>query len=105
MQTYKIAVSELVKTDLKNIVAYMSEATSMTQAKYVERSILSEMKCLKHFPMAYPKDEYANTDNTDVRFVMKWHYKILFFVDVNVVQVIGIFHTAQNPNKLSMYGT
>jgi plasmid stabilization system protein ParE len=100
MQTYKIVVSKLAKTDLQNIVAYISNIESVTQAKYVERGILSEMKRLEHFPTAYPKDEYASTENKEIRFIVKWRYKILFFIDTNVVQIVGIFHTAQNPNKL-----
>ena len=100
MQTYKIVVSELAKADLRSIVAYISEVESTTRAKYVERGILSEMKRLKYFPAAYPKDEYASMDNWEIRFVIKWHYKILFFIDANVVHIVGVFHTAQNPQKL-----
>jgi len=103
MQTYKIVVSRLAKTDLRNIAAYISNVESDTQAKYVERGILSEMKRLEHFPTAYPKDEYASINNKEIRFVMKWHYKILFFIDANTVQIVGIFHTTQNPNKLIYY--
>jgi plasmid stabilization system protein ParE len=93
-------MSELAKTDLQNIVTYISDVDSIVQAKYVERSILSEMKRLAHFPTAYPKDEYASIGNREIRFIIKWHYKILFFIGVNTVQIAGIFHTAQNPDKL-----
>jgi plasmid stabilization system protein ParE len=60
------------------------------------------MKSLALLPTAYPRDEYASTDKRAIRFVIKWHYKILFFVDesTSTVQVAGIFHTAQNPDKL-----
>jgi len=105
MQTYKVVVSELAKTDLRNIVAYISNVESTTQAKYVERNILVEIKRLEYFPSAYPKDEYASVDGREIRFIVKWHYKILFFIDINTVQVVGIFHTAQNPNKSLLYNT
>jgi plasmid stabilization system protein ParE len=100
MQTYKVVVSKLAKIDLRNIVTYISNVESDTRAKYVEQGILSEMKQLEYFPTAYPKDEYASTDKREIRFAMKWRYKILFFIDANTVQIVGIFHTAQNPNKL-----
>jgi len=103
MQTYKIVVSKLAKTDLANIVSYISDIESVAQAKYVERGILSEMKRLELFPTAYPKEKYASIDNVEIRFIVKWHYKILFFVESNTVQIVGIFHTAQNPNKLRYY--
>jgi plasmid stabilization system protein ParE len=100
MQNYKVVVSKLAKADLQNIVTYISDKESVTQAKYVEQGLLSEMKCLEYFPHAYPRDEYTNTFNIEVHFIMKWHYKILFFIDVNTVQIVGVFHTAQNPIKL-----
>ena len=68
MQTYKVVISDLAKADLQNIVSYISEAESITTAKYVERGILSEMKRLKHFPTAFPKDEYASADEKTIRF-------------------------------------
>ena len=103
MQTYKVFLSVLAKVDLQNIVTYISIAESVTRAKYVERGILSEMKRLKRFPTAYPKDEYASTDEKIIRFIVKWKYKILFFVEADTVQIVGIFHTAQNPEKLTFY--
>ena len=100
MQTYKVVISDLAKADLQNIVSYISEIESITVAKRVERGILSEMKKLAHFPTAFPKDEYASTNEKTIRFLVKWSYKILFFIDKDRVQIVGIFHTAQNPDKL-----
>ena len=100
MRNYKVVVSELAKTDLQNIVAYISDAESTERAKYVERNILLEMKRLEDFPTAYPTDECASMENREIRFITKWHYKILFFIEANTVQIVGIFHTAQNPIKL-----
>jgi plasmid stabilization system protein ParE len=103
MQTYKVIISNLAKEDLQNIVSYIANAESITRAKYVERSILSEMKRLSYFPTAYPKDEYASTDKIIIRFLVKWNYKILFFIEAKAVQIVGIFHTAQSPDKLIDY--
>ena len=101
MQTYKVFLSDLAKADLQNIVSYISGIESITRAKYVERGILSEMKKLEHFPTAYPIDRYASTDEKTIRFILKWSYKILFFVDIKEIQIVGIFHTAQDPEKLT----
>ena len=101
MQIYSIFLSDLAKTDLQNIVSYITAADSITRAKYVEHGILSAMKRLERFPTAYPKDRYATKADSEIRFLMKWRYKILFFIDKNTVQVVRIFHTAQNPEKLS----
>jgi plasmid stabilization system protein ParE len=102
MLIYKIVVSELAKTDLRNIVAYVSNVESIARAKYVEQGILSEMKRLEYFPTAYPIEGYASKDNREICFIVKWRYKILFFIDADTIQVVGIFHTAQNPDKLTL---
>ena len=102
MQTYKITVSNLAEIDLQHIAAYISDTEGIERAKHVEHGILSEIKRLEHFPTAYPTDEYASTYNREVRFIMKWRYKILFFIDADTVQIAGIFHTAQNPNKINL---
>jgi plasmid stabilization system protein ParE len=103
MQTYKVVLADLAKADLRNIVTYVTTIESKERAKYVERGLLSEMKRLEHFPTAYPKDEFASTNVQEIRFIMKWRYKILYFVRENTVQVVGIFHTAQTPNQLIYY--
>ena len=104
MKIYKVILvilSDLAKIDLQNIVSYINAVDSFTRAKHVERSILSEMKRLKRFSTAYPKDEYASTNETLIRFLVKWNYKILFSINVDTVLIAGIFHTAQNPDKLT----
>jgi predicted adenine nucleotide alpha hydrolase (AANH) superfamily ATPase len=54
-------------------------------------------------PNIYPIDEYTSTDEKTIRFTVKWNYKILFFVNANIVLIAGIFHAAQNPYKLTSY--
>jgi plasmid stabilization system protein ParE len=103
MQTYKVVLADLAKADLRNIVIYLTIVESGERAKHVERGILSEMKKLERFPTAHPQDEYASTDTQEIRFIIKWRYKILYFIEANMVQVIGIFHTAQSPDKLPNY--
>ena len=101
MQTYRVSLSDLAKKDLQNIVSYITAADSIARAKNVENGILSAMKRLERFPTAYPIDKYAIKADTEIRFLIKWQYKILFFIDINTVHVVRIFHTAQNPEKLS----
>ncbi|GHV65022.1 hypothetical protein FACS1894199_04670 [Bacteroidia bacterium] len=103
MGIYKVHLSDLAKADLRAIVNYVASADSWDRAKYVEHGILSTIKQLITFPTMYPKDENASMDARDVRFVVKWKYKIFFFVKAEIVEIVGIFHTAQSPDKLTYY--
>ena len=103
MQTYKVILSDFAKSDLHIIVTYLSSVENIAVAKHVEHGILSEMKRLTHFPEAYPKNEHATTKTHTVRFIIKWKYKILYYIETNTVYIIGIFHTSQSPGKLKNY--
>ncbi|GHT18240.1 hypothetical protein AGMMS4957_00100 [Bacteroidia bacterium] len=103
MQTYNVYLSDVAEADLSNIVDYVAGADSWERAKYVERGILEAAKKLSTFPTAHPKEEYASTDTREIRYIKKWKYKILFFIGTETVQVVGIFHTAQSPEKLTFY--
>ena len=98
MKIYKVIFSDIAKDDLHDIVTYISQKESQKRAKHVERGILSTSKSLQRFPEGYPKDEYASSETEIVRFALKWKYKILFVIEKDIVQIVGIFHTAQNPN-------
>jgi len=101
MKIYEVIVSDLAKLDLQDIVSYISQRDSHARAKHVEHGILSKAKVLSRFPEGYPKDPYASTETQIVRFAIKWKYKILFVIENDMVQVVGIFHTAQTPEKLT----
>ena len=106
MQVYKVVFSDLARCDLFDIKTYLLDVAGERVAQHVEKGILSEAKKLRIFPSGYPKDFYASSDNLTVRFIIKWRYKILFVIDEEKfeVQVVGIFHTAQNPDKMEKYG-
>lgn len=97
---YKVIISDLAKADLHNIIFYINRVESYVRAKFVEREILATMKYLYLFPHSFPKDPYITSPKLMIRFVTKWHYKILFTIIEDKVLVIRIFHTAQNPEKL-----
>ena len=103
MKRYKVVFSDLAKADLQEIVNYIAVADDLSNAKHVERSILSQAKKLRIFPEGYPKDPYVSTPERIIRFAIKWRYKILFVVDDSVfeVQIIGIFHMAQDTQSMA----
>ena len=100
MRIYKVIVSDLAKLDLQDIVSYISQRDGLVRARHVVQGLLAKAKVLSRFPEGYPKDPYASSETQIVRFALKWKYKILFVIENDMVQVVGIFHTAQNPEKL-----
>jgi len=96
---YTVRWSEQSKTDLKEIFDYIYNAASRERARYVITEIRKTANAITLFPTKHAK-ELAINDQT-VRYVVKWSYKILFIVDEKNVNIVRVFHTAQNPNKLT----
>jgi len=86
------------KKDLKPIFDYIMNVESRKRALFVVDGIRSEAKEILNFPTKHAKEPYINNDN--IRFTVKWSYKIVFEIRGNKVIILKIFHTAQNTEKL-----
>ena len=53
---------------------------------------------LKTFPFAYPKDPVYNKEN--IRFIVKWNFKIIYQVKNKTIYVLRVFNTRQNPKRI-----
>ena len=95
---YSLYWTPEAKRDLKPIFAYIASVESQERASYVITGIRAKAKEILDFPTKHAHDPYINRDN--VRFAIKWSYKIVFEIKGNTIRILSVFHTAQNPNKL-----
>jgi len=84
--------------DLKLIYDYISGSESCQRALYVVTGIRKEANETAKFPTKHTKEPYINREN--IRFAIKWSYKIVFEIKGNSIRILSIFHTAQSPEKL-----
>jgi plasmid stabilization system protein ParE len=94
---YSVYWTTEAKSDLKSIFEYISSVESRKRALYVVTDIRKKAKETAGFPTKHAKEPYINKDN--VRYALKWSYKIVFEIKENTVRILKIFHTAQNPEK------
>ena len=94
---YSLYWTPEAKRDLKPIFDYIASVESRERALYVIAGIRAETKEIVIFPTKHPNEPYINRDN--VRFAVKWSYKIVFEIKENTIRILSVFHTAQNPNK------
>ena len=87
------------KIDLKEIFDYVKNVESRTRARYVIDGIRKAAQAITHFPNKHAKEPVMI--DTTVRYAVKWSYKILFTVSEKHINIVRIFHTAQNPDKLT----
>ena len=96
---YSLYWTSEAKKDLKPIFDYIVRIESRERALYVIDGIRSKAKEILNFPTKHAREPYINKHN--VRFTVKWSYKIVFEVKGNMVRILSVFHTAQNPEKIN----
>ncbi|MDR0231804.1 MAG: type II toxin-antitoxin system RelE/ParE family toxin [Dysgonamonadaceae bacterium] len=96
---YLVRWSQQSKSDLREIFNYVLKTEkSREKADYVVSGIKQKVNEIKLFPEKHTK-EFLDIPES-MRYALKWSYKILFTVDEKYVNIVRIFHTAQNPEKL-----
>jgi len=83
--------------DLKENIQYIA-AKSPKNAEKVLQTLTSLVNTLNVFPYAYPIEPVYNKEN--VRFIVKWNYKIIYRIATNEIQILRIFNTKQHPSKI-----
>jgi len=96
---YSIRWSRQSKEDLKQIFDYILETEkNRERAVYVIFGLKQKANETTLFPTKHAKEPVDIPGN--MRYAVKWSYKILFTIDEKYVNIVRIFHTAQNPEKL-----
>jgi len=96
---YLVHWSEQSKVDLKEIFKFIRTVESRERARYVVTGIRKAANEISLFPTKHAKEPFIL--NETVRYAVKWSYKILFTINENHVNIVRIFHTAQNPEKIN----
>lgn len=97
MVTYSLRWSRQSKFDLKEIFDYITSVESKERALYVITELRKTAQNATIFPKKHRKEELFDGN---IRYVLKWRYKILFTIHETSITIVRIFHTAQNPAKL-----
>ena len=99
MVEYTLQWSLQSKADLKEIFNYTKDAESSERAKYVITEIRKTANEIVFFPTKHTIEPVI-VDET-VRYAVIWSWKILFTISEKHINIVRIFHTAQNPDKLN----
>ena len=83
--------------DLSNNIAFIAQNSPENAIKVLEEIMLLTDSLLL-FPYKYPKEPIYNVEN--IRFVSKWSYKIIYRVESDIIYILRIFNTHQNPAKI-----
>ncbi len=86
--------------ELNSIYDYiLNETKSLETATKVYNSILDFSETLVIQPSKYKIEELVG--NKNVRSASIWNYKLVYYIDSENLYILRVFHTFQNPTKLS----
>jgi toxin ParE1/3/4 len=98
----KVDLTERAKKDIAHIFEYYQFEAGLKVAKREISKILKRIKVLNDFPFVGQKEENKKTENSDCRYLIQGSYKILYEVEEKQVNVLTVFHTSQDPSKMSI---
>lgn len=99
---YEVDVSTEAKEMMVDIYEYLSDNVSEITAHDVVMGIADAIESLEKFPTGSPIQHNISSEQRTFRFLLKWKYKIIFYVDedAKVVRVVAVGHSSQNPDNL-----
>ena len=53
------------------------------------------------FPFLGQKEELLSSRKENFRYLVEGNYKIIYWIDDEVIRIVSIFDTRQNPEKLT----
>ena len=72
--------------------------------KYISFKTISDLrnrtKVLKDYPFIGQKETFLNARTEEFRYLLEGNYKIIYWVDKDIIRIYSIFDTRQNPEKL-----
>jgi plasmid stabilization system protein ParE len=84
--------------DLNDNISYIAKG-SPQNALLVLDKLLKFTDSLVLFPYKYPKEPAYNRE--DIRFAIKWTFKIIYRVTPDILYILRIFNTRQSPHKIN----
>jgi len=87
------------KKDLRKIFNYFKNKVSLKIANKIANSILTNTSILETQNIG-AKEQILSQLKQEHRFIIDGNYKIIYFINNDIVYITHVFDTRQNPTKL-----
>jgi plasmid stabilization system protein ParE len=96
MEEVEIFISPFAAQCLQEIYNYYSQVGSDDVAEMVVHNIVEDIEQLRVYPNLGSNEPVLELK----KFILVYNFKIIFERKTNVIEILDIFHTAQDPEKL-----
>jgi len=105
MPRYKIRWTPFASKCLQEIHSYItSEAKSETPADKFILKLIERTDALKMYPYIGQGEPMLEAIGQSSRYLVEGNYKIIYQIEKDEVIITDVFHTKQNPIKLTKRG-
>ena len=98
----KVVLTQEAISKLELNLFFLLEEQKLPKSKVLEirKSLLARAKGLSKSPFKGQKEEYLETMNQEHRRIIEKDFKIIYFIESEVIYVTDFFHTHRNPDKM-----
>jgi len=102
VEHYEVELADSTWDDVYRIFSYLRKNVSEATAQKVRTTLIAEARKLEKMPTGYPIQHNISSEKRTFRFIKKWKYKIIYYVDekAKIVRVVAVRHSSQHPDKL-----
>ena len=97
--------SDTAIEELRSIYDYLYFQVSKRVADKISNAIVDKTLLLEQTPRVGQKEEMLAYLNKEIRYLIVGNYKIVYWIDENLVSVATVFDCRQNPQKLRIKKT
>ena len=98
----EIQFTDLAKLQLKEITEYYKAVASNKVSKKIRKSLISRIKLLQNFSKIGPVEHFLENLTHEYRYLVEGNYKIIYTIENDVIYIVAIFDTRQDPQKMKV---
>lgn len=96
----KILWTKKAENHLIEIYAYYKRNVFVKVAKSIKQSIFDRTEILQTHPKSGQTEELLKENNYEFRYLVESNYKIIYWIEKDIVNIAAVFDCRRNPTEL-----
>ncbi len=92
--------TETALNQLEDIFEFYKYNVSVSIAKNIVKNIVQKTILIQKSPKIGRIEELLQNRKNEYRFIIEGNYKIIYWIEDNLIKIATVFDTRQNPEKL-----
>lgn len=98
----KVLWTKKAENQLNEIYKYYKHNVSVKVAKSIKESIFNSTAILQTQPKSGQSEELLKESNYVYRYLVESNYKIIYWVENDIINIAAVFDCRRNPTELTI---